>query len=119
MANGDCTLCGKRPATRSAVAQGHSWCHLCATDIAAERKHKRERRSWWKRAVRYAVWRGIGVAFMPNGNGKFTPKPLPASVLAKLPAQKTINLDKYCPGYTREQVKSFKAAIKAANFAVA
>lgn len=120
-----CSLCGKRPA-----AKGNTRCNVCIRAIEAIHKADKERRNGYHKAFRYAVWKGMGVAFVPNGKaGTFKVVALPQSVatsrfergkrkgeLSKLPKARTIDLDKFCHGYTREQVKKLKLAIKRAHY---
>lgn len=106
-----CVICEVRPAMK-----GGAYCHTHQAQIEAERKARRGNRDWWRGAFKFAVWRGVGVAFMPNGEkGVYQPKALPASALGHLPKGKTINLDGYVNGLSREQVKRIKRAILQAN----
>lgn len=129
-----CSLCGTRPETRSPVAKGKPWCFECATDIERTKAGKKEAAEWWKGAFKYAIWKGMGIAFVPSETkGMYTPKGLPATAVRRasedalkrnpdrwpypaLPKDKTVCLDSYVEGYTREQVKRIKRAILKAHF---
>jgi hypothetical protein len=49
----------------------------------------------------------VTVAFHKDGGDKLEPQ-LVRRDPDKLPKRRLINLDKYCPGFTREQVKKLK-----------
>lgn len=110
---GLCTICNTRP-----KGKGLLYCQVCQKVV---QQNQPKNGDWWKSAVRFAVWRGYGVAFMQNGvqngePGKFKAEPLPQNVLTRLPKDdRTINLDRYCPGFNRDQVRKFKTAIKRAH----
>lgn len=107
--HGTCPICNTRP-----KGKGLLYCQVCVKLVELNRP--KNGNDWWKSAVRYAVWRGYGVAFMQHGEGNFRPEPLPQSVLPRLPKDdRTINLDHFCPGYNRDQVRKFKTAIKRAH----
>ena len=107
---GTCIICDTRPAPR-----GASRCRSCEKTIARTRVAEREEREWWRKAVRFAIWRGFGVAFMKNGNGTLHPRALPVGLVGKIPRAKTLDLDGYISGLDREQVKAIKRAILQAN----
>lgn len=100
-----CPICGRRPKQK-----GGDYCHACAKAAA-----KPKEAAWWAKAVRFAVWQGCGVAFMPNGDGALAAKALPLSAIKRLPKERTLNLDGYLEGFDRKRIKKLKAAIKAAN----
>ena len=95
-----CVICERCPAH-----DGNGYCVNCAARIEAMRK-----RNNGQQAFRYLTYRGIVVGLFPNGGEK-----LVARLLARkpegLPKGKTINLDNWCEGYTRDQIKRFKAAV--------
>jgi hypothetical protein len=92
-----CHICNRRPAS---TEQGY--CLHCQAQLEAERRRKRP-----PKPFRYATYRGVVVAFYRNGGDKLIPK-LSGLNPDKLPVRITINLDKFCPGLTREQVKKLK-----------
>lgn len=93
-----CHICGVRPATTD---QG--FCHNCQSSIDAERRRKREAR----KSDKYVTYRGVTVALRSNGDGKYKASfsTLNPERIAK---NRLINLDVYCPGYDRGQIKKLK-----------
>ena len=106
MANGNrkCHICNVRPATTD-----EGYCHNCQSQIEADKRRKRPAKPF-----RYVTYRGVTVGLHKNkgngGNGNvdtYTPEYITRDP-EKLPKSKVINLDTYCKGYTRAQVKKFK-----------
>jgi len=93
-----CVICGQRP------ANGHEGrCVQCHSKIVA----------MGKRPVQpqyFLTYRGSVVGLYPNGDKTLKPRLLNRSV-EHLPKGKTINLDHYCVGYSREVIKRFKACV--------
>jgi len=86
-------------------SNGQSYCKQCTSQIEADKRRKVK-----PRVFRYATWDGTTIEFVPVGKGVFkaqycgrNPDTLPQSLL--------INLDKWCEGFTREQVKKLKRQI--------
>ncbi len=102
----ECLICGTRPRHN-----GGKYCRPCADSLPKDHEG-----AWWAKAFKYAVWRGYGVAFMPDGKGNYKPVLLPKGAIGKLTKAKVINLDQYCEGYERMTIKRLKAAIKACNY---
>ena len=94
-----CVICDQRPARSGA------YCHVCEQRIQAERRRKQT-----PKPAKYIKYRGRAIALFPNGKGKLRAEAVRTS-LERLPKTKTIDLDTYVKGYTRDQVKQFKAAI--------
>lgn len=92
-----CLICGVRP-----VAE-RGYCHDCLTSMAAEKRRKREAR----KADKYVTYRDVTVALHGNGDGEYKAS---FSTLnpERIPKSRLINLDTYCAGYTREQIKKLK-----------
>ena len=95
-----CLICGVRPAAE------RGYCHNCLASMEAERSRKRK----VKQADKYVTYRGVTVALRKNGkNGNDEYK---AEFITtnpdRLPKRKLINLDVYCPGYDRGQIKKLK-----------
>jgi len=97
-----CIICDRRPA-----ANERGWCATCTAQIEADQR----RRSNGGEPVKYLHYRGNVVGLFPNGNGALEARLLPTKSLGRIPKKHTIDLDRYCEGYTREQVKRFKATI--------
>jgi len=93
-----CLICGVRPAT---TEQG--FCHNCQASLDAEKCRKREAR----KADKYVTYRGVTVALRKDGDGTYKPEFITTNP-DRLPKSRLINLDIYCPGYTREQIKKLK-----------
>jgi len=96
-----CLICGVRP---SSTERG--FCHDCQASLDAEKRRKRQT----SKADKYVTYRGVTVALRKNGkNGEAIYK---AEFITtnpdRLPKSRLINLDNYCPGYTREQIKKLK-----------
>lgn len=93
-----CHICGVRPASGE-----NGFCHNCQTSIDAEKRRKREAR----KADKYVTYRGVTVALRENGDGQYKAAFSTANP-DRIPKSRLINLDVYCPGYTREQIKKLK-----------
>ncbi len=94
-----CVVCERRPARDGA------YCRNCADKIAAERRqNKREE------PVKFLTYRGHVVGLYRNGDGKLIARLLRRNP-DKLPKSKTLNLNTYIEGFTREQIKRFKACV--------
>jgi hypothetical protein len=90
-----CVVCGVRPMT----VNGR--CKVCHDQITAATNHKKPEK--------YLTYRGIVVGLFQSGAGKLRGRLLRVSD-TRLPKYKTINLNEYCEGFDRVQIKSFKAA---------
>lgn len=97
-----CIICDRRPAVN-----GRGWCANCTAKIEADQRHRRQK----EEATMYLHYRGHVVGLFPNGNGTLVARLLVDKSLDRLPKKRTLNLDRYCQGYTREQVKRFKATV--------
>lgn len=97
-----CLICEVRPAS-DASTQGY--CKHCISQIEADKRRKAK-----PLAFRYATYQGTTIEFRSNGNGTFKPYPITSNP-DSLPQRLLINLDKYCAGFTRDQVKKLKRVI--------
>jgi len=97
-----CVICGRRTKDGATYCQQHQRQLDCQR--AAERSRKRAK------AFKYACYQGHVVGFFPSNGGKLKPGYVGMS-LHGIPKGKLINLDDYCPGFTREQIKHIKAVI--------
>jgi len=95
-----CAICGHRP-----VKGGHRFCTPCQDKID---KDVRSRKA--DQPVKYATYRGHVVGFYHDRGNKLVPKLLMRKA-ESLPKGRTIDLNHYCDGYTRDQVKKIKHAI--------
>lgn len=94
-----CVICDRRP------AKGNGNCTSCDSKIEA---HKRRRKP--EQPQTYLTYKGHVVGLFSDGNGMLDAKLLNRNS-KNLPKTKTLNLNRYCEGYTREQIKSFKACV--------
>ena len=99
-----CVICNQRP------ARDGGYCVNCSAKIAAERGRKR-----LQEPVKFLTYRGFVVGLYRNGD-----RTLEARLLKRnpdlLPKKKTLDLNRYVEGFTRERIKAFKACIlKLAN----
>jgi len=94
-----CVICDQRP------SRVNGRCTHCNTQLEAvsTAKAKAQPRN-------FLTYRGHVVGLFPNGG-----KTLVARLLSRsdkyLPKRKTVNLNIYCNGFTREKIKSFKACV--------
>lgn len=95
-----CIICDKRPAT-----QPHSYCANCAAKIKADTVKRRAA------PIKYLVHHGNVVAIYRNGDSKLNAEPVNRDP-ERLPKGKTINLDSYCEGFDRGQIKRLKAYVE-------
>ena len=94
-----CVVCDQRPAHNGGI------CHNCNQKIEAEkRNHKPEQ------PFRFATYKGHVVGFYRNGGGNLEPRLLNRKP-ENLPKNKTLDLNHYIKGFTREQVKRIKSVI--------
>lgn len=96
-----CHICGLRPATSE---QG--FCHNCQSQLDADRLRKRP-----KKPFRYVTYQGVTMALHKDGEDKLKAEFVTRNP-DKLPKSRLINLDGYCSGYTRQQVKKLKRLCK-------
>mgnify|MGYP001138718307 CR=1 FL=1 len=94
-----CHICGVRPAT---TEQGY--CHNCQSQLDADRRSRRPAKPF-----RYVTYRGITVGLHRHkSNGDTFKAEFITKDPEKLPKSRMINLDTYCTGFTREQIKKLK-----------
>ena len=97
-----CVICNIRPARTD-----KGYCANCEARIKARKSTAGKHGS---AIVKYLVYRGNVVGLVPSGNGTF--RATAVSINPKrLPKDRTINLDRYCPGFERSQIRKFKAAV--------
>lgn len=100
-----CIICERRPAKEG------SYCGQCNTKIDVDRKAR-----LGDKPEKFLTYRGHVVGLFKNGNGRLQAKLLRRSA-DRLPKGKTIDLNVYCKGYTRQQIKDFKRCILKLAFA--
>ena len=94
-----CLICEKRPAAET------GFCRHCNQKMATEATARAN-----DQPVHFIAYQGAVMGLYRNGGDTLKPRLLKRDV-DHLPKYRTINLDRYCPGFTREQIKRFKAAI--------
>ena len=97
-----CVVCDHRPARVAGL------CTNCNAKVESERKRKADQEPF-----RFVTYHGHVVGMFPNGrDGNYIPRLLKREP-DKLPKGRTINLDHYCEGFTRDQIKKMKRCILA------
>lgn len=91
-----CVICDKRPAAE----QGK--CANCNSKIDSIK-----RKAGSPQPFKFLTYKGIVVGLYLNGKDTLTPKLLNRSP-KYLPKGKTLDLNRYCQGFTREKIKEFK-----------
>lgn len=94
-----CAICGRRP------ANGVAYCTNCLSKLESERRHKAK-----PEAKHYLTYRGHVVGLFPNGDGTLSARLLQRNP-DRLPKGKTIDLNRWCDGFSREKIKAFKACV--------
>jgi hypothetical protein len=92
-----CQICGCRPASSE-----RGFCKQCEAQLEAA-KHRKQA----PKAFRYLTYRGVTIEFLNGKGDKLTPQLITRNP-ETLPKRLLINLDTYCPGFTREQIKKMK-----------
>jgi len=92
-----CHICCFRPASTE-----RGFCKQCESQLEAEKRRKRK-----PVPFRYVTYRGVTVGFHNGDGDKLKPRLIWRDP-DRLPKRRLINLDTYCPGFTREQVKKLK-----------
>jgi len=99
-----CLICDVKPRRG-----GSLYCNNCNQQIESERKAIKK-----PKPDKYITYRDAVVGLYPNGPGTFRPQLLRISV-KRLPKSKTIDLNQWCEGYSRDQVKAFKRCVQTMN----
>jgi hypothetical protein len=85
------------------------YCRGCQITLGKDRAEERKRQNTNGNAVKFIHYQGHVIGFF-NKKRKLVARYIGMS-LTGIPKSKLINLDEYCPGYTRDQIKKFKAAV--------
>ncbi len=98
-----CFICDTRPATRGI------YCHNCYQHIQAEirKSHESHRVPAPERFITYQG-KVIAMVNLGGGKGKYQASNKPPE---KLPKAKTIDLNVFCPGFDREEIKRLKRLV--------
>ena len=94
-----CAICERRPAKTGGI------CSHCGNRIAAESNAKAK-----NVPQHFLTYRDNVVGLYSNGNRTLKARLLRRSA-EHLPKRQTIDLNRYCSGYTREMIKRFKACV--------
>jgi hypothetical protein len=94
-----CVVCNRRPAVKG------GYCKNCLQKIEADKKLRGN-----GEAVKYVTYQGHVVGFYRNGGSNLIPRLLQRKPEG-LPKGRTLDLNSYIPGFTREQIKKLKACI--------
>jgi len=94
-----CNVCEARPARVKGL------CYNCSRKIEAEKRHKKA-----EKPVSFLTYRGHVVGLYRNGGSTLLPKLLNRNP-DNLPKSKTLDLNTYLKGFTREKVKYFKSCV--------
>lgn len=94
-----CAICNRRP-----KAKGHRFCANCQAKLDKEARSRLA-----DKPVKFATYRGHVVGFYKE-DGVLKPRLLKRKPEG-LPKGKTINLNYYIEGFTRDQVKKIKSTI--------
>ena len=99
-----CIICGIRPVARGQKA---GYCTVCADQIAAGQRA----RSTGEEVFKYLTYRGVVIALKPSKKEAGVQMYQAERVFKNpdtLPKGKTIDLNHYCEGYDRSQIKKMK-----------
>jgi len=94
-----CIICEQRP------GNGNGFCHNCDSKLESQRKRKNG-----NQPKHFLTYRGHVVGLFPNSSGMLRARLLKRNP-DNLPKRKTIDLNRYCEGFTRAQIKDFKACV--------
>jgi len=100
-----CIICESRPVAKGQKA---GYCKQCSDQLEAAKRT----RSGQVEVYKYLTYRGVVIALKPS-NKEGGMQMYNAERVFKnpdtLPKGKTVNLNTYCEGYDRKQIKKFKA----------
>ncbi|GAI15268.1 unnamed protein product [marine sediment metagenome] len=94
-----CVICERRP------ANGNGRCAPCDSKLEAQSNRQKP-----EQPKHYLTYRGHVVGLYPDGNGALKARLLNRKP-ENLPKSRTLNLNHYCEGYTRDKIKAFKRCI--------
>ena len=94
-----CIICEHRPARTGGI------CVQCDSKIEHERRPAQS-----QPPTRYLTYQGYVVGLYPRSDGKLVPRLLKRSP-DHLPKRKTLDLNTYLDGFSRDEVKRFKACV--------
>jgi hypothetical protein len=86
-----------------------TYCRGCQITIDRDKAEERQRQNPNGKAVKFVHYQGHVIGFFGK-NGKLAARYIGMS-LSGIPKGKLINLDEYCPGFDRKQIKKLKAVV--------
>lgn len=95
-----CIICHQRPALN-----GNGLCNNCQQQSDSFSKAHTP-----SEPFRFVTFRGHVVGMYPSGEGKFKPRLLGRNP-DRLPKSKTLNLNNYIEGFSRDTIKRLKATV--------
>lgn len=95
-----CIICNERPGLN-----GDGLCNNCQQKVDSLGKARQP-----DKPFRFVTYRGHVVGMFPSGKGTFAPRLLGRNP-DHLPKGKTLNLDHYIEGFSRETIKRLKATV--------
>ena len=84
-------------------------CRTCQVALDKDKTQLRKRQNPNGNAVKFAYYQGHVIGFFRK-NSHLVARYIGMS-LSSVPKGKLINLDEYCPGYDRSQIKNLKATV--------
>jgi len=104
----ECIFCD-RETKNGAYCQEH---YRLVESERAKAKAQKQKGDWWRTALHYFHYQGIVIGVFRNGDKGLVTN-LIHKPLEKLPKGKVYDLDHYCDGFDRHQIKKIKAHIRA------
>lgn len=98
-----CLICSRK-------TKGDPYCQQHQRQLDKVREEERRRKQ--PKAVKYVCYRGHVIGFFKDGGNQLKPSYVGMST-SGIPKGKLINLNEYCEGYTRQQIKKLKATVLA------
>jgi hypothetical protein len=98
-----CPICNRKHKNKGVYCRG------CQTEINREKRELRKRQNPNGNAVKFLHYQGHVVGFFRK-NGHLVARYIGMS-LGGIPKGKLINLDEYCLGFDRKQIRHFKATV--------
>lgn len=98
-----CPICGRKH------KNGGDYCRGCQIALDKDKAEERKNKNPNGRAVKFLHYQGHVVGFFRK-NGHLAARYIGMS-LSGIPKTKLINLDGYCPGFDRKQIRRFKAVV--------
>ena len=95
-----CPICDRRP-----INGNGRFCGICSDKLAGERRRSRS-----GQPQKFLTYRGHVVGLYRNGGGNLSPRLLKRTA-KYLPQCRTLDLNTYLDGFSRDKIKTFKRCI--------